>query len=318
MLPVLVICAYQLPRIGFTSLGRFAQVNAILAVSGNLLLSFSTNSIYGKYIMMMQEAGKTLFRLIFPLALLIGCLATCSFFLRYPTTVEYYLQNRNKDNQTSYNMLREFCFETEPFDPEFVREKFNHWGKAFMGIVNGMYGQTDTKYMTDYYQYMDDYDVMLEATSVLLWAITTMLTTVLFMNILLGLTIGDVRRIVTCSNCYMVQINIHEMRNQAIWDDIFWAFCRCCMRPKKGQSAPTEDTLESMSIFPNKFWEGCALKKDNGCCARFKNRATASYILGCKKARDKIVEAYTRFVPDPEEANLPSEPEDLTTMPIKE
>ena len=297
LLPVLSSCIYQIASGDPFSLRRFLNVNALLAVSGNLLLSLSSSSIFGKYILMMVEAGKTLIRLLFPLFLLLGCLAACQFILRFKTTIDFYLQNLDPSNITDENKLRDFCFNTEPIEGSFKHEELNHYWKAFLAIVNGMYGQTDTKYMTDRYVYMDDFDVRLDPTSVILWLIVTLLTTVLFMNILLGLTIGDIKRCATMAHCCMVQKSIHELQIQAILDDTFFCIvsifkkCSTCCRDKTEGVTGDEtkyDIIYPIIIYPNKWRKGCPVEEVTGFWVRFSKNIQASYILGCKKVRKRV------------------------------
>ena len=150
-----------------------------------------------------------------------------------------------------------------------------------------MYGQIDTSDLTTGHQKLQSVESKINPEYAIHWLICTLLTCIILMNLLIGLTLGDVGEIEKQADCQVVQIKLRKLYfRQVIWTVLLSPLYKLWKQEKNFK------TNSVISVHPNKYREGCVVTKKVKLWARLVALWTATYIIGCSHVRKKILENF--------------------------
>ena len=159
--------------------------------------------------------------------------------------------------------------------------------KSVFQVLSFMYGQIDTSDLTVGRESLRSETSEIDPAYAIHWLICTLLTCIILMNLLIGLTIGDVGEIEKKADCQVVQIKLRKMYfNQVFWTNVL---SPCS---KIGICGKIRGPKTTLIVFPNKFVDGCAFEDRTGCLAGWMLTWTANHILGCSQVRKKVLEKF--------------------------
>ena len=152
-----------------------------------------------------------------------------------------------------------------------------------------MYGQVDSSELTVGHESLWSEMSVINPAYAFHWLICTLITSIILMNLLIGLTIGDVGEIRKKADCQVVQIKLRKMYfNQVFWTKVI---SPCS---KIGICGKIRGPKNTLIVFPNKFYHGCAFENRKGCLAGWIITWTANHILGCSQVRKKVLEKFNK------------------------
>ena len=179
--------------------------------------------------------------------------------------------------------MTEACAITAPFSGNLGKAELVFYIKSFFHVLNYMHGQTDTSDLTKNYEDLRDQSSKLDSSYAVYWFVSTSFTTIILMNLLVGLTIGDVDEIEENADCQIVQIKLRKLYLQRVWKSLIKCMlCNFC------QSRKPERFY--MVLYPNKYKGGCTVRSERDPMTRIFSRLSTTYILGCSKVRKSILQ----------------------------
>ena len=184
--------------------------------------------------------------------------------------------------------LKEKCLTWSPLRGNIGWEQMNRFFTSVFYVLSAMYGYIDTSRLTaDGKPLTEDSEVLFGY--VFQWFITSTLTTLILMNLLVGLAIGDVRSIEENADCMIIQIELKRMFRRKMKQNFCCCFCKCfgtTCRAKK----PVEDV---QVFFPNKSKKKCSMNGEKKSCSHF--LGPKQYTLGCHQVRKSILGRYKKL-----------------------
>ena len=153
-----------------------------------------------------------------------------------------------------------------------------------------MYGYIDTSHLTQNYTALRQADAELEPSHTVHWLLTTMLTTLILMNLLIGLTIGDLGSIERNADCLMVQIELKKLYRRLLRRDLCCCFCKCfgvVCRKKRMKK-------RTLIFYPNRPKGRCVMEKRKTSRRLHAFFVPDDFILGARKIRRALLDHYSK------------------------
>ena len=224
------------------------------------------------------------------------------------------------------NETRNFeeCRKLSPVSWALLKDGSSFYIKNVFYTLSVLYGEVDTSYLTKDYVKLRLPSSSISLSYAVQWLVNTVLTTVVVMNLLVALTIGDVTEISKTADCHIVQIKLKKMfvmlaqrnfvhcffkrrlgvKNDGAGNDI----TKKCEKPRDvssndriadtmiNEQRRSDDKMESESanqkviLYPNKFTKGCFVDEKESFMARLNLWYTEQYVLGCTKIRESLLD----------------------------
>ena len=161
--------------------------------------------------------------------------------------------------------------------------------KSTLQILSVMYGQIDNSVVSRFYTQLRDPESEVVVSYAIHWWLVTTLTTIILMNLLVGLTIGDVREIDNHADCYVIQIELKRMYRKIVWRNIHSCFCKCFWRSCRTKLLNLQNIV---TMYPNENESICMLSGKRRLCGRFFVQKSRHFILGCRTVKKIILQHY--------------------------
>ena len=165
-----------------------------------------------------------------------------------------------------------------------------HFFKSILRVLSVMYGYIDTSHLTQNYANLRDPNSEIVASYAIHWLLTTTLATLVLMNLLIGLTIGDVRTIDENADCIIVQIELKNLYRRIMRRNLRCCFCKCfgivCRKKKQSNKCGT--------FYPNKSKKSCAIPGRRNACGLISPMLSKQFILGCRRIRTTLLHNYQK------------------------
>ena len=153
-------------------------------------------------------------------------------------------------------------------------------------MVSVMYGQIDNSDVSRSYLSLRDPDSEVVASHAIHWFLAITFTTLILMNLLVGLTIRDVRENDDKVDCLIVQMELKRMYREIVWKNM--CFYRCIARV---WMIKEEDGSKVMTMYPNLMGEICGYSSKI-VHHRFFSKYSSQFILGCRRVKKSVLEHY--------------------------
>ena len=160
--------------------------------------------------------------------------------------------------------------------------------KNIFQTLSRMYGQIDNADVARDYLPLRDSNSEIITSYAIFWLIATTLTTLILVNLLIGLAIGDIRAIDETADCLIVQIELKSLYRRIMWKNFRSCLCKCfgkSCRAKCGNS-------DILTLYPNK---SSSIYLASGKKRRQRWSLTVfatEFILGWHRVKERIVRNY--------------------------
>ena len=108
-------------------------------------------------------------------------------------------------------VVEEACLTWSPLQGEMAQVELNYFLKSILQVLSIMYGYIDTAHLTVGYNRLREPNSEIVLSYTVHWLLSTTLATLVLMNLLVALTIGDVRAIDQNADCLILQLDLKKL-----------------------------------------------------------------------------------------------------------
>ena len=180
---------------------------------------------------------------------------------------------------------KQFCLGFNPNQLDYWLIQLKFFVKCVINVLTMMYGEMDTSILTKNHTPLNEQNSEIVISYIFNWLLTTTLATLVIMNLLIGLAIGDIRAIDENADCMIVQIELKKLFRRIMRRNLRRCICKCFgITCRKGKTVANS----SKTIYPNQSKSTLVIenKTKDGLLS------SESFILGGLPVKKAILDNY--------------------------